>query len=232
MVSKTTNKIYVKTNYISKRLATEYEPIEGEATLRYEFIIPTITGDEKGLKTLADKNGLDICYGTREQELPPIVRILTKEVSVPNLYEADKFLTKVDRALDRANVRMAYNDVVETKSVYCYILTKNMQRFMSILSAHYPDISTAAVEGKFLRKDRYDIDISSVVPIVSDNYFTNGLYLSRDSRDPEDVWNLYLYFSHHTIRDPSSREATIEEFTRYATKELNVYDYKYILQLV
>lgn len=199
----------------------------------YEFDVPTVVGDEKGLEELVKKNECELYRLHSPDSLPPLVRVISKTVDFTNFEEVEETLYKIDRAIIKANIRMPRSEGLSIRRVHCAIIGETEEIFDKVFSYNISWLYPIRIKGKFVRTDDRDAKISLFIingELINSSFYSTA-YLQKDSRDPEDVWTMTMDITAGLTR-PYERRRTSDLFVNHTLKDLNMTNYKYVVSIV
>lgn len=183
-----------KLYYTSHTLAERFKPVGVNFSIRYQFDLPCIVGDEDGLKELADKNGMEFHFETHEDEMPPRRRVMSKITDFKDMYEMDAFVNKIDKAIHAGNYRMKRPPGYSIRNASCSFVGDHT--LLNLLEFNPNWGENVSIEGKFLRKEDSSLDSSAIVNSNPKEASINFIHpntskkLIKDERDPDDVWTI------------------------------------------
>lgn len=224
----------MRTKHINNHLTRLFDlKSEEKFQVLYEFDIPTIVGNEQDLKSIAQKNGLELYYQIRENKTPSMIRVMSRLTDFVDFQDSDRFVTKVDRILHNANIRMPERFLGDTRKIHCAIILDNSTIFTNFTYLQGWVVSNY-VQGKFLRKEDQTLediiflcgDCANIPVAYDDISFT----LTRDSRDLENIWT--LAYKLPVLGVHRNNETVINHFVSKAKEEFNMDNFKYIVSVI
>lgn len=224
-----------KLYYLNAIAATSFKPEGINFRVHHEFELPCVVGDEKGLKELADKNGMDFHFRRYENEIPPRRRVLSKTMDFVDLYETDAFTQKINKALISGNYRMKYIAGCSVRPANCSLIGDDTALSLPDHQPYWKE--SVSVETKFLRKENSIITIEELINSdVLQQYikfsYTARANLTKDERDPEDVWTLRFRIPTYGGSDMIYRNIYAQRFKSGAQKLLGATEHKVIVQII
>lgn len=216
-------------------MADSFKPQGVNFRVHHEFELPCVVGDEKGLKELADKNGMDFYFRTYENELPPRRRVLSKVTDFVDLYETDAFTYKINKAITSGNYRMKYIAGCSIRAANCNFVGDETTLLLPNYQPQWGEV--VSMETKFLRKEN---SIVTAEELINSNALEHYIRLShiartqliKDERDPEDVWTLRFHIPTYGGHDFVYRNVYVQRFKAGTRDLLGATEHKAIINII
>jgi hypothetical protein len=195
--------------------------------IEYEFVLPSITGDEEYLKKVLTKYGLTIDTRLIEAGDPPVIRSASKTEDIKasqELYKkADEFLVKASRALNSIHLNG------EQPHAYIVCPTGDGIRFREWVCL------SVALVATFIREDSFDkLYVDEKMEKFKTFYTSNShWYCDRLESFPENIWELgvSLPTSYRYGNDSVIYETMKKELAILLKRLVDVKSIKYVIQL-